>query len=90
LEKEADLRQEELDEACAAAPVSRLVLVVHGIGQQLQGANVAQDAGAFRQVMRQVALDQSQQGLLDEQTASGEWRRQHVPGFVYLFCVIFL
>ncbi|KAL4854538.1 Phospholipase SGR2 [Chlorella vulgaris] len=80
LEKEADLRQEELDEACAAAPVSRLVLVVHGIGQQLQGANVAQDAGAFRQVMRQVALDQSQQGLLDEQTASGEWRWQHVPG----------
>ena len=30
LEREADLRQEELDEAAAAAPVSRLVLLVHG------------------------------------------------------------
>lgn len=49
LEKEADLRQEELDEACAAAPVSRLVLVVHGIGQKLEGANVAQvgEAGGW-------------------------------------------
>jgi hypothetical protein len=42
LEKEADLRQEELDEEAAGTPVSRLVLIVHGIGQKLQGANIAQ------------------------------------------------
>jgi hypothetical protein len=137
LEKEADLRQEELDEACAAAPVCRLVLLVHGVGQKLEAADIAQvrvcyfdpdvarlssccgvgdkqypscthaelpgclpvqrvnlpgctdsrrrpalpapapagvqDAGAFRSVLRQVAQDQSQQGLLDEQPRAGQW-----------------
>lgn len=42
LEREADLRQEELDEAAAAAPVSRLVLAVHGVGQKLAAANIAE------------------------------------------------
>lgn len=42
LDKEADVRQEELDDASAGTPVSRLVLVVHGIGQKLEAANIAQ------------------------------------------------
>lgn len=42
LEKEADLKAEEADDFCAATPVTRLVLVVHGIGQQLSAANIAQ------------------------------------------------
>ena len=71
LDKEADLRQEQLDEACAAAPISRLVLLVHGVGQKLEAADIAQDAGSFRSVLRQVAQDQSQQGLLDEQPGAG-------------------
>ena len=44
LEKEADLKAEEGYEAAAATPVSRLVLIVHGIGQTLAAANIAQDA----------------------------------------------
>lgn len=36
------MRQEEADEAAAAAPVTRLVLAVHGIGQKLSGANIAE------------------------------------------------
>jgi hypothetical protein len=36
------LKQEAVDNAYAAAPVARLVLLVHGIGQNLSGANIAQ------------------------------------------------
>lgn len=45
LEKEADLRSEQVDQECAALPPTRLVLVVHGIGQQLSAANIAQVGG---------------------------------------------
>eukprot|EP00887_Chlorella_sp_A99_P003527 scaffold7.g3527.t1 len=53
LEKEADLRREEAHEAAAATPVRRLVLLVHGIGQTLSSANIAQDAASFRAVLAQ-------------------------------------
>ena len=36
LDKEADLRQEEVDNAAACASPTHLLLVVHGIGQNLQ------------------------------------------------------
>lgn len=39
--QEADPKAEEADEAAAAQPVDKLLLVVHGIGQNLGGANIA-------------------------------------------------
>ena len=38
--QEADPKAEEADEAAAAQPVDKLLLVVHGIGQNLGGANI--------------------------------------------------
>jgi hypothetical protein len=39
--QEADPKAEEADEAAAAQPVDKLLLVVHGIGQNLTGSNIA-------------------------------------------------
>lgn len=39
--READPKAEEADEAAARLPVSKLLLVVHGIGQNLAGSNIA-------------------------------------------------
>ena len=39
--QEADPKAEEADEAAAVQPVNRLLLVVHGIGQNLGSANIA-------------------------------------------------
>ena len=36
-----DLRAEAMDQAAASAPVDRLLLVVHGIGQNLAGRRAA-------------------------------------------------
>lgn len=38
--QEADPKAEEADEAAAAKPVGKLLLVVHGIGQNLSGSNI--------------------------------------------------
>ncbi len=37
----ADPKAEEAEEAAAAQPVDKLLLVVHGIGQNLSGSNIA-------------------------------------------------
>lgn len=42
--QEADPKAEEADEAAAAQPVDKLLLVVHGIGQNLGGANIASES----------------------------------------------
>ena len=39
--QEADPKTEEAEEAAAAQPVNKLLLVVHGIGQNLSGSNIA-------------------------------------------------
>lgn len=39
---EVNVKQEQMDEAAAANPPTRLLLVVHGIGQNLSGSNIAQ------------------------------------------------
>lgn len=39
--QEADPKAEEADEAAAGQPVDKLLLVVHGIGQNLGAANIA-------------------------------------------------
>ena len=39
--QEADPQAEEMEEAAANQPVNRLLLVVHGIGQNLTGSNIA-------------------------------------------------
>ena len=41
---EVDGRQEEIDNSSAALPVNHLLLCLHGIGQNMTGANIA---GAF-------------------------------------------
>lgn len=38
---EVDARQEEIDNNAAGLPVHHLLLCVHGIGQNLTGANIA-------------------------------------------------
>ena len=42
--QEADPKAEEADEAAVAQPVDKLLLVVHGIGQNLGGANIASES----------------------------------------------
>lgn len=66
LEKEADIKQEVLDDAAAAVPVTHLLLAVHGIGQTLSRANIAQDALAIRAAIYQVARDQEASGGLGQ------------------------
>lgn len=39
--QEADPKAEEVDQAAATVPISKLLLVVHGIGQNLSGSNIA-------------------------------------------------
>lgn len=39
--QEADPKAEEAEEAAASQPVDKLLLVVHGIGQNLSGSNIA-------------------------------------------------
>lgn len=55
-------------EAAVATPVTRLVLIVHGIGQTLSASNIAQDAANFKAVLRQV-----------EQQAAAEATAQPAP-----------
>ena len=38
---EVDAKQEEVDNNAAGLPVQHLLLCVHGIGQNLTGANIA-------------------------------------------------
>lgn len=45
---EVDARAEEADDAAASAPIDRLLLVVHGIGQKLSGASIVDDAASLR------------------------------------------
>jgi DDHD domain len=55
LQKEADLATEAIDNSIGANIVpTELVLVVHGIGQTLQRANIAADALALRAGLRQL------------------------------------
>lgn len=48
---EVDLKAEEADNTAAAAPVDRLILAVHGIGQKLSGASIVDDATALRSLV---------------------------------------
>lgn len=57
LAKEADLSAEAVDNAAAATPPSHLLLVVHGIGQNLAGANIGQDAQNLATGLRAVEKD---------------------------------
>lgn len=57
LAKEADLSAEAVDNAAAATPPTHLLLVVHGIGQNLAGANIGQDAQNLAAGLRAVEKD---------------------------------
>jgi len=57
LQKEADLEAEAVDDASATTPPTALLLVVHGIGQTLHGANIAQDAVTMRAALRTAERD---------------------------------
>lgn len=54
LAKEADLAAEAADDAAAAVEPTHLVLAVHGIGQTLERANIAEDAIVLRAGLRQM------------------------------------
>ncbi|KAK9852138.1 hypothetical protein WJX84_007417 [Apatococcus fuscideae] len=76
---EVNIKQEQMDEAAAANPPTRLLLVVHGIGQNLSGSNIAQDA----QNVRMGLYQQSHEHVSPEVSATGrievlpvQWRKQ--------------
>lgn len=53
LQKEANLSQEQEDDEVAKNPIpSALMLAVHGIGQNLQGANIAGDAISMKRAIK--------------------------------------
>ena len=53
LQKEANCAQEKEDDEVAQCPVpSSLILAVHGIGQNLDGANIAQDVIGMKKTIR--------------------------------------
>lgn len=54
---EVDHKAEEADNTAAAAPVDRLILAVHGIGQKLSGASIVDDATALRSLVLNAASD---------------------------------
>lgn len=53
-----DPRAEEADNMADSLPIGRLLLVVHGIGQNLTGSNIAADADAVRANLYELAGDQ--------------------------------
>lgn len=56
------MKQEEVDNFCAQTPISRLVLVVHGVGQTLSAANIIEDTHAMRNIVRKMTMDQTSDG----------------------------
>ncbi|CAL5218604.1 g301 [Coccomyxa viridis] len=52
---EVDLGREETDDFAARVPVDKLVFVVHGIGQNLSGSNIGEDASNVRHNLRVLA-----------------------------------
>ncbi|KAK9808811.1 hypothetical protein WJX72_004107 [[Myrmecia] bisecta] len=75
---EVDVKAEEVDNAGAQVPVTRLVLAVHGIGQNLIASNIAEDAGSMRNNIRQMTMEQ----LTEAERRSGrvevlpvQWRK---------------
>ena len=54
LSKEADVEAEKVHDHAAVTPPTHLVIVVHGIGQTLQGANIAGDAQSLLNGIMQV------------------------------------
>eukprot|EP00884_Botryococcus_braunii_P003989 jgi/Botrbrau1/13591/Bobra.0307s0010.1 len=75
---EVDVKAEETDEYAGTTPISHLVFAIHGIGQNLSGSNIADDAMAVRNNLRLVAADN-----LGEEAAHGsrvevlpiQWRK---------------
>ncbi|KAK9800186.1 hypothetical protein WJX73_006192 [Symbiochloris irregularis] len=51
-------KAEEADDAAAVQPIGRLLYVVHGIGQNLSGSNIAGDAAAVRNNLYDLAVEQ--------------------------------
>lgn len=57
LQKEANCAQEKEDDEVAQCPVpSSLILAVHGIGQNLDGANIAQDVISMKKTIRMAEM----------------------------------
>lgn len=54
---ECDFKAEEADNNAAVAPVDRLLLAVHGIGQKLSRASIVDDATAMRSLVLSAAND---------------------------------
>jgi len=61
--QEADRKAEEAEESAAAQPVDKLLLVVHGIGQNLTGSNIASTVLSFQEHIPWVPEESSLQSV---------------------------
>eukprot|EP00889_Picochlorum_renovo_P003739 jgi/Picre1/30769/NNA_006129.t1 len=79
LQKEADLAQEKEDEEVATSPTPQsLILAIHGIGQNLSGANIAQDALEMKKALRKVVAktDKDEDGVQQRiEVLPVQWRK---------------
>eukprot|EP01025_Chloroclados_australasicus_P010893 TRINITY_DN1460_c0_g5_i1.p1 TRINITY_DN1460_c0_g5~~TRINITY_DN1460_c0_g5_i1.p1 ORF type:complete len:674 (+),score=66.25 TRINITY_DN1460_c0_g5_i1:270-2024(+) len=76
---ECNSKQEQLDHYCNIIPVKQLLFVVHGIGQNMQGADIIKDAQNVKNTIDQQLQDEVD---LDERKFSGrmevlpvQWRK---------------
>lgn len=79
LQKEADLAQEKEDEEVSTSPAPQsLILAIHGIGQNLSGANIAQDALEMKKALRKVLAkaDKDEDGVQQRiEVLPVQWRK---------------
>ncbi|CAL8470099.1 g9641 [Coccomyxa elongata] len=75
---EVDAKAEEADNFAARVPVNRLVFVVHGIGQNLSGSNIGEDASNVRNNLRALAvaeLDEKEREAGRTEVLPVQWRK---------------
>jgi hypothetical protein len=82
LQKEANVTQEKEDEEVAKSPIPKhLILAIHGIGQNISGANIVQDAKAMKMAIRKAEVaagkaDGEDEGSLERiEVLPVQWRK---------------
>jgi len=78
LQREADIEEEKANEEMDKRPTpTALVLAVHGIGQNVSGANIIQDAVELKQVIRKA--EAAAAAAADKGAASGKGTGNEAP-----------